>query len=78
MNAATSAHLLALPDASMHTPAHAERAQTIDLDPQETQEWRDAFTALVAAQGPERARQILDGLVALSRHSCVSSAGSPS
>jgi pyruvate dehydrogenase E1 component len=39
----------------------------VDLDPQETQEWRDAFTALVAAQGSERARQILDDLVALSR-----------
>ncbi len=38
-----------------------------DTDPQETQEWRDAFTALVGAQGPQRARQILDSLVALSR-----------
>jgi pyruvate dehydrogenase E1 component len=43
----------------------------MDPDPQETQEWRDAFTALVAAQGPERARQILDGLVALSREQRV-------
>ena len=42
-----------------------------DTDPQETQEWRDAFTALVAAQGPMRARQILDGLVALSREQRV-------
>ena len=42
-----------------------------DTDPQETQEWRDAFTALVAAQGPMRARQILDSLVALSREQRV-------
>ncbi len=56
MNASTSTHLLSPPT-----------ALSVDIDPQETQEWRDAFTALVAAQGPERARQILDGLVALSR-----------
>ena len=42
-----------------------------DTDPQETQEWRDAFTALVAAQGPLRARQLLDSLVALSREQRV-------
>ncbi|HQQ70927.1 MAG TPA: pyruvate dehydrogenase (acetyl-transferring), homodimeric type, partial [Alicycliphilus sp.] len=33
-----------------------------DTDPQETAEWRDAFLALVASQGPERARFILDEL----------------
>ena len=38
-----------------------------DLDPQETQEWRDAFAALVAAQGPERARFVLDELARLAR-----------
>jgi pyruvate dehydrogenase E1 component len=43
----------------------------VDPDPQETQEWRDAFIALVAAQGPERARHILDGLVALAREQRV-------
>ncbi len=64
MNAATSAHLLA----SLELPS-GDRG--IDPDPQETQEWRDAFTALVATQGPERARQILDGLVALSREQRV-------
>ena len=26
-----------------------------DTDPQETAEWRDAFLALVATEGPERA-----------------------
>ncbi len=33
-----------------------------DADPQETAEWRDAFGALVATQGPARARFILDEL----------------
>jgi pyruvate dehydrogenase E1 component len=37
-------------------------APSHDTDPQETQEWRDAFAALVAAQGPERARFVLDEL----------------
>jgi pyruvate dehydrogenase E1 component len=40
-------------------PAHG------DIDPQETAEWRDAFLALVAAQGPERARFVLDQLARL-------------
>ncbi len=35
---------------------------TQDPDPQETAEWREAFAALIAAQGPSRARQILDDL----------------
>ncbi len=35
---------------------------TTDPDPQETAEWLEAFEALVAAQGPTRARQILDSL----------------
>ena len=40
---------------------------TPDPDPIETAEWRDAFTALLHAQGPQRARQILDGLARLAR-----------
>ena len=35
---------------------------TLDPDPQETAEWREAFEALIAAQGPARAKQILDDL----------------
>ena len=35
---------------------------SLDPDPQETAEWREAFEALIAAQGPARARQILDDL----------------
>ena len=33
-----------------------------DPDPQETAEWLEAFEALVATQGPKRARQLLDSL----------------
>ena len=33
-----------------------------DPDPQETAEWLEAFEALVASQGPSRARQMLDAL----------------
>ena len=38
-----------------------------DTDPSETTEWRDAFLALVATEGPERARFILDQLAILAR-----------
>ncbi len=33
-----------------------------DTDPQETAEWREALQALIATQGPQRARYILDQL----------------
>jgi pyruvate dehydrogenase E1 component len=39
----------------------------IDIDPGETAEWRDAFTALVAAHGPARARYVLDQLAVMAR-----------
>ena len=56
MNAPLPLHALALqPEAAP------------DTDPQETAEWRDAFLALVAAHGPERARFVLDELAALAR-----------
>ena len=42
-----------------------------DADPLETAEWRDAFQALVATQGPARARFILDQLAVLARHPTV-------
>jgi pyruvate dehydrogenase E1 component len=41
--------------------------QGMDLDPPETAEWRDAFLALIATEGPARARFILDQLAALAR-----------
>ena len=40
---------------------------THDTDPLETTEWRDAFAALVAAQGPARARFVLDELARQAR-----------
>ena len=58
MNAPTTlAHLLSTTDAE--GAAHL----SLDSDPQETAEWRDAFVALVQTQGIERARFILDNLV---------------
>ncbi|MET0541258.1 MAG: alpha-ketoglutarate dehydrogenase [Variovorax sp.] len=54
MNAYSDSQLAALVDA-------------IDPDPQESAEWREAFIALAATQGPERARQILDELARLAR-----------
>lgn len=38
-----------------------------DPDPQETAEWREAFVALAATQGPARARYLLDELARLAR-----------
>ena len=40
-------------------------ALPMDADPRETQEWREAFEALIASQGPERARFVLDELARL-------------
>ena len=59
-------------------PMRALRARpSHDTDPQETAEWRDAFAALVATQGPERARCMLDELAAHGARRSAS-AGSPS
>ncbi len=38
-----------------------------DVDPEETAEWREAFDALVATQGPERARFMLDEMARWAR-----------
>ncbi len=38
-----------------------------DIDPAETQEWRDAFDALIVAEGPQRARYLLDELARRAR-----------
>ena len=43
--------------------------RTLDLDPIETAEWRDAFDSVVALHGPERARFLLDQLVVMAHHS---------
>src|SRR5216110_3429194 len=42
-------------------------SQDGDSDPAETAEWREAFLALVATEGPQRARFILDQLATLAR-----------
>ena len=42
-----------------------------DLDPQETAEWRDALMTVLAADGPERARFLLDELARASRSSRI-------
>ena len=39
--------------------------KTSDIDPLETAEWREAFQGVVAVYGPERARYLLDQMVAL-------------
>jgi pyruvate dehydrogenase E1 component len=41
--------------------------QALDIDPEETAEWREALLALIGTQGPERARQILDELAIVAR-----------
>src|SRR4051794_13114328 len=43
------------------------QAPATDTDPAETAEWRDALAALIASEGPERARFILDQLAAMAR-----------
>lgn len=43
------------------------QAESGDIDPAETAEWRDAFLALVATHGPARARFILDQLAVAAR-----------
>jgi pyruvate dehydrogenase E1 component len=48
-----------------------DQANNPDIDPTETQEWRDAFNGIIEQygpiEGPSRAKQLLDGLVALAR-----------
>ncbi|QIL79372.1 alpha-ketoglutarate dehydrogenase [Diaphorobacter sp. HDW4A] len=51
-----------LPLHSLSITPHA-----MDANPQETAEWRDAFLALVATEGPERARFVLDELARMAR-----------
>jgi pyruvate dehydrogenase E1 component len=41
-----------------------QREQSVDLDPEETQEWLDALTSVVDVQGVERAQYLLQMLAA--------------
>ena len=57
-----------LPDSQLRALADGPSDTTgPDPDPQESAEWRDAFTALLQTHGAERARQILDQLALLAR-----------
>ena len=49
----------------------ADSSAPMDRDPQETAEWREAFLALLAAQGSERAGFLLDQLVELAHRQRV-------
>ena len=59
-------HILLSPSTASTALADVDPQET-DADPQETAEWRDAFQALVATQGPARARFLLDELARLAR-----------
>ena len=43
----------------------------VDIDPQETQEWRDALAAVLEADGPERAHFLLEKLIDKARRSGI-------
>ena len=45
--------------------------KTTDIDPIETAEWREAFQGVVTAYGAERARYLLDQMVALAHQSQI-------
>ena len=38
-----------------------------DLDPEQTQEWIDSVDAVVAVEGPDRARRLLERVIARAR-----------
>ena len=67
MNAPLPLQALLPPDMNPHDASHTAPEATPDADPQETAEWREAFVALAAAQGPARARYLLDELARLAR-----------
>src|SRR5262245_10542126 len=52
--------MLATPEVLARKNAHLSE----DADPQETAEWLDALAALIAQQGPDRARYLLETLLA--------------
>jgi pyruvate dehydrogenase E1 component len=51
-----------------HSITHFLTKETIDADPVETAEWRDALSSLVQSHGVERARFILDELAIMARN----------
>ncbi|HEY0202469.1 MAG TPA: hypothetical protein VGC24_12325, partial [Burkholderiaceae bacterium] len=56
--------MAALPDDKLVSPG-ALGAQ--DIDQQETREWTDALSAVIAAEGPERAHFLLEQLLEQAR-----------
>ncbi len=52
-------------------PSQSSPAGAVDLDPQETAEWRDALQAALAAHGPQRVAQLLDSLADFARDPAV-------
>jgi len=54
-------------NAPLPTSLLQARQPAIDLDPQETAEWQQAFLTLLAAEGAQRAHFILDELTRLAR-----------
>jgi len=53
------------------TRVHSITIGQDDIDPVETQEWIDALQAVLAAEGEERARFLIEQLVAVTRHAGV-------
>jgi pyruvate dehydrogenase E1 component len=51
----------------MSQQSHLTPSISVDTDPAETQEWRDALLSLAASEGSARVRQILDEMVRLAR-----------
>ena len=41
------------------------------MDEQETREWMDALSAVIQAEGPERAHQLLENLLAHARENSI-------
>ena len=52
-------------------PATVDTAQAVDTDMQETREWTDALSAVIAQEGPERAHFLLEQLLEHARQSSL-------
>ena len=52
-------------------PEHAPQTTAAEADHQETREWLDALSAVIAAEGPERAHDLLEQLLEHARSSSI-------
>ena len=52
-------------------PNDPGRASAHGADPQETREWMDALSAVIQAEGPERAHQLLEDLLEHARENSI-------